>query len=204
MTWLYARCAAPAMAGHHRAVVTMAARALPHGGRCLDVGCGTGRFPGMLARARPDCVVVGMDPSVSAIVRSRRDHGAQRNLHFRCAPAESAPFRAGAFDLAIATGVIKHCPQPLQALAGIRRVVRSGGSLWLYELDPSATPERFTGLVTGSPAVAEKLLRRFILPKSLPGSKLCEMARAAGWSVRTLDPIPDLPLYAAHLHNGPQ
>lgn len=203
MTWLYARCAAPAMAGHHREVVALVARDLPRGGRCLDVGCGTGRFPGLLARARPDCVVVGIDPSASAIARCRREVQRQRNLHFRCAPAESAPFRAGAFDLAVATGVIKHCPQPLQALAGIRRVVRSGGSLWLYELDPSATSERFSGLMTDSPAVAEKLLRRFILPKSLPGSGLCELARAAGWSVMALEPIPNLPLYAAHLRHSP-
>lgn len=201
MTWLYARCAAPAMAGHHRQVAALVARDLRPGGRCLDVGCGTGRFPALVARMRPDCLVVGIDPSASAIVCCRRDHRGRRHLHFRCAPAEAAPFSAGTFDVAIATGVIKHCPQPLQALAGIRRVVRPGGILRLYELDPSATSERFAGLVTESPAVAEKLLRRFILPKSLPGSGLCEVARATGWSVMALEPIPDLPLYAAYLRN---
>lgn len=190
------------MAGHHQDVVERLARALPARGRCLDVGCGAGGVPVALASWRRDCVVVGVDPSASAIARGRRRARGLARVHLLRAGAERIPLPSAGFHGACATGVIKHCGDPIRAMAEIRRVVRPGGWLWLYELDPAAVasgPERFAGLVTESPDVAARLLRRFVLPRSLAREHVRALAEAAGWGIDADAAMPSLPLYALHL-----
>ena len=90
---------------------------LPHQELCvLDVG---GRLqpyrPLLDERARR---YVAVDPCVTPLV----DVAAQ---------GEALPFRDNEFDLAICTQVLEYFPDPQQAVAEIRRVLRPGGSLFL-------------------------------------------------------------------------
>jgi len=189
------------MANHHRAVAARMARVLAPQAWCLDVGCGGGELPLALARLRRDCLVVGIDPSASAIARGRRRARGIAAVRLLRAGAERLPLPSAWAHGATAIGVIKHGVDARQALTEVRRVVRPGGWLWIYELDPAAAgvQERFSGLVTDSPAVAARILQRFVLPHSVAREQLREQRLAAGWTIDEDRAMPDLPLYAFHL-----
>ncbi len=95
---------------------------LPARPRILDAGCGTGRNLVDLAPLGP---VAGVDPSAHAVAfcRARGLDGVRR------AGLDALPFDDGAFDLLLACDVIEHVPDPVGALAELRRVAAPGAHL---------------------------------------------------------------------------
>lgn len=92
--------------------------------RALDAGCGDGALSvRLLKRARR---VVGCDPSLAALrlARARVPAG-----WWVCARLEALPFRAGAFDRAVAADVLEHVREPARAASELARVVAPGGEL---------------------------------------------------------------------------
>ena len=55
---------------------------LKQGGRALDVGCGVGRVSIAIAKAFPDCQVVGIDPNEHSIARAPRQKVLVRTCSF--------------------------------------------------------------------------------------------------------------------------
>lgn len=108
------------------AAVDLLARALPLGAATclLDVGAGTGKLS-RLAAAR-GARVVALDPAQAML---RRLAGAAGVAPVR-ALAEVAPFRAGAFDAAVAASSFHWFDGP-RALAELHRVLRPDGRLAL-------------------------------------------------------------------------
>lgn len=94
--------------------------------RALDVGCGPGLLPALLAER--GCRAVGAD--LDGELLAHRLHPA-----LACADALRLPFPSGAFDLLTASNVLFLLPDPPAALAEMRRVLRPGGTLAL--LNPS-------------------------------------------------------------------
>ena len=103
-------------------------------GCTLDLGCGTGRsLPLFPAAAR----VVGLDPALDALRRARRRAPDARLV---CGSAEALPFRSGAFETVVSGFVLCSVSDPTRALAEVRRVLRSDGTLRALEHVRSARP----------------------------------------------------------------
>lgn len=121
--------ATPFMSGHLRRVQRKAIQALglSRSARVLDLGCGPGlglrRLRGAGFRA------VGGDLSRQMVERARLAGPVAR------LSALQLPFRNGTFDGLVCTNSFHHYPDPVLALAEMRRVLRFGGRLVL--VDPS-------------------------------------------------------------------
>jgi len=114
----------------------LAAR-LPHAGRILEVGCGTG---GLLVPAlRSGRAIEGVDIASRWLVVARRrltDHGLTGSLVV--ASAERLPWADDQFDAVVADSLLEHLDDPAQALGEFLRVLRPGGRLILW------SPNRYT------------------------------------------------------------
>ena len=97
-------------------------------GQLLDLGCGWGRWT--LAAAKRGFEVVGVDPSLGALMAARR---VSRSLSVRsryvCGDARFLPFRDASFDAVFSYSVLQHLSEPdvELVLQDIARVLRPGG-----------------------------------------------------------------------------
>lgn len=103
---------------------------LPAGqGRALlDVGCNWGRWS--IAAARAGYTVVGLDPSLGAVMAARRVARAmQLPIRHVVGDARFLPFAPGSFDHTFSYSVVQHLSRPDAAtvVGEMSRVLRSGG-----------------------------------------------------------------------------
>ena len=95
-------------------------------GRCLDLGCGTGRFTAVLAQAF-GCPVVGVEPSEAMLAVARAED--LPNVEWKQGSAEDIPLEDGAVGLVFLSQVFHQFNRPQEALQEIHRVLTPGGSL---------------------------------------------------------------------------
>ena len=109
-------------------------------GSVLEIGAGTGaNFP----YYPPAAQVTATEPSAHFLKRARvKLAQAKAAIDLRQADAKALPFADDTFDAAVATLVFCTVPDPLGALAEIRRVVRDGAPLLLIEHVRARTPGR--------------------------------------------------------------
>jgi ubiquinone/menaquinone biosynthesis C-methylase UbiE len=114
----------------------IAAAGVQPGQRVLDVGCGTGYFARLIARAvGRDGLVVGIDPSPAMIRYAERKAAASGNCQFQVGTAEALDFPPDHFDVVVSSLVMHHLPADLrmQALQEMRRVLRPADRLLVAE-----------------------------------------------------------------------
>jgi ubiquinone/menaquinone biosynthesis C-methylase UbiE len=92
----------------------------------VDLGCGTGRFTGVLARDFAE-VVVGIDPSAPMLAAAAAQSAGAKGVHFARAAAERLPLGDSSADLVFLSMVYHHFGDEHRALASVRRVLRPGG-----------------------------------------------------------------------------
>lgn len=107
--------------------------------RILDFGCGTGTSTRAIAAAFPTAgEIVGSDPSSESIgIAARR--GDRATVRFvDQADADALPFADASFDVAFTACVFHHIERPDQPkwMAELHRVLRPGGSLFVFEHNP--------------------------------------------------------------------
>jgi ubiquinone/menaquinone biosynthesis C-methylase UbiE len=101
------------------------------GRRVLDIGCGLGGKT--VAYAEAKARVTGVDLSESNIARCAafaRERGV--DAAFAAGDAERLPFAGGSFDAVIANDSLEHFANPEAALRELARVLRPGGSIFLF------------------------------------------------------------------------
>lgn len=102
------------------------------GKKCLDVGCGGGRYAVALSRLGA-LHVTGVDISEAAISDARAKAACLQieNVTFYCHTGEHLPFDSNSFDCVLFSGVLMHMSHPEKALEEISRVVKPGGLVYL-------------------------------------------------------------------------
>lgn len=129
------------------------------GARILDVGTGTGAVATTLESMLPAAEIVGVDPSAGFIEHARKSARSAR-LQFEVGDAQALRFGDASFDCAVSLLVLNFVPDPERAVAEMRRVTCSRGTVsactWDYgegmeslrifwdeavALDPAAAPK---------------------------------------------------------------
>jgi ubiquinone/menaquinone biosynthesis C-methylase UbiE len=124
--------------GWGRTLATFAEWCAPQPGwRTVDVGCGPGLLPRLLAQR--GCEAFGVDVDYAAL-----DSGLWDGLAL--GEAGRLPFEEATFDLATAVNVLFLLPEPAQALREMRRVVKPGGRVCLLNPSEKMSVEAVTGL----------------------------------------------------------
>ncbi|MEL6278779.1 MAG: class I SAM-dependent methyltransferase [Pseudomonadota bacterium] len=94
----------------------------------IDLGSGSGGKTRALASL--GAVATGLEPQQSAVDQARERGGGPAYV---MGSADAAPFGDAAFDLAVFTYSLHHCPDPVAALREAVRVVRPGGRIAVFE-----------------------------------------------------------------------
>lgn len=118
---LYAKVAADA-----------AASGLPDGARVLDVGTGPGRIPRRLAAERPAWEIHGVDLE-PRMIEYARAHDPEGRVAFTVGDVTSLPYPDATFDLIVSSLSQHHWADVDGAIRDLRRVLRPGGRLWIYD-----------------------------------------------------------------------
>ncbi|MEJ1932209.1 class I SAM-dependent methyltransferase, partial [Nostoc sp. NIES-2111] len=96
--------------------------------RLLDLGCSWGRWT--VSAARKGWQAVGIDPSLGALLASRRAFGNEGlSIHHVCADARFLPFKSNTFDQVFSYSVLQHFAEDNVSLVldGIRSVLKCDG-----------------------------------------------------------------------------
>ncbi len=101
--------------------------------RIIELGCGAARLARSLVRRHAGSRVSALEVDARQHAKNLADP--QPGLHFVAGGAQSLPFAAGEFDLALMLKSLHHVPLPLldQALDEVARVLRPGGHLYVSE-----------------------------------------------------------------------
>ena len=100
----------------------------PGPGRVLDVGCGTGSLLTELAANPVYTAIAGIDASALYAAAAAAKFADPR-IQVQQADACALPFADDAFDAALSQLVLQFVPEPLAAIAEMRRVTRPGGTI---------------------------------------------------------------------------
>lgn len=102
------------------------------GGAWLDVGCGTGALTEAVAAGAGPRALVGVDPSSGFVVAARRR---VPSATFLVGDAGALPLPDAAVDATVSGLVLNFVPDVAAALAEMRRVTVSGGTVGAYVWD---------------------------------------------------------------------
>ena len=107
------------------------------GSRVLEVGCGTGAQTVTLARNSPGAHIVAFDRSGVSLARARERASAAGIAHVEWHQADlfDLPFPERSFDHVFVCFVLEHLPDPAAALIVLRRMLKPGGTITLFEGD---------------------------------------------------------------------
>lgn len=160
-----------------RAIVRQRLSAQP-GERILDIGCGPGFYCTELAeKVGPSGSIVGVDDSASMLALAQRRCAELGNVELLEGEATAVPVADASFDAAISVQVQEYVPDIAASLAEIRRVLKPGGRVLIWDIDWA------TASISGDPSRSERVLRawdehlaRPFLPRTLTGE-----LRAAGF-----------------------
>jgi SAM-dependent methyltransferase len=101
----------------------------------VDMGCGSGRFAEVAAKAGARLVALDLSSAVEATYQTL---SAYPNCDVVQASLLEPPFAVGAFDKAYCIGVLQHTPEPAEGCRAVARCVKPGGSfaLTIYARKP--------------------------------------------------------------------
>ncbi len=105
-----------------------------HGGRWLDVGCGTGALVGTAIEVANPSEIVGVDPSLGFIDAAREEVDDPR-ARFELGDALRLRYPEGRFDVVVSGLMLNFVPVPVAAVAEMARVAAPGGVVASYVWD---------------------------------------------------------------------
>jgi len=100
------------------------------GKRCLDAGCGGGRYSIAMARLGA-AEVVGCDISATGLADARNRAEKTLRLRFDEASVLGLPYPDASFDFVCCSGVLHHTTDAQKGLSELTRVLKPGGRIFL-------------------------------------------------------------------------
>lgn len=109
----------------------------PAGSRVLEAGCGVGAQTVTLAANSPGAHITSIDISESSLAQARQAIQAAgfTNVVFQQGDIFHLPFAPASFDHIFVCFVLEHLAQPVQALLGLKRLLKTGGTMTVIEGD---------------------------------------------------------------------
>ncbi len=150
--------------------VILAELALTPEDELVEVACGGGAF--LKLALASGCRAAAIDHSEDMVRTARELNGdalAEGRLDIRLGSADALPFPDGRFSCGAMTGVLGFLPDPVAALAELRRVLRPGARAVVLGTDPE---------LRGTPAAPEPMASRL---RFFDDAQLAELGRAAGF-----------------------
>lgn len=134
-------------------------------GPVIDAGCGPGRYAAALRADRPDRTVIAADLSLGMAAAASAADGDVRAC---VADITALPFATASAGAVLALHMLYHVPEPLAALAEMKRVCRPGG---ITLISTNATGDKAelrdlrltTATTAGTRLAAEDFMSRFNL-----------------------------------------
>jgi arsenite methyltransferase len=149
------------------------------GQRILDAGCGPGFYVAELAEiVGADGSVLGVDESSDMLTLAVARGEGKGHVSFKRGLVTALPVADEEFDAAICVQVLEYVPDVAVALGELRRVLRRGGRLVVWDVDwgtlswHSADPDRMARVM----AAWDDHLADPVLPR-----RLAPLMRAAGF-----------------------
>ena len=106
------------------------------GDRVLDVGCGGGfSVAELLDSVGPDGTIVGVDASAAMLDLATRRCSGHDNVAFREGDAPTLPVEDRGFDVVFSVQVLEYVADATAALAEMRRALRPGGRVVIWDVD---------------------------------------------------------------------
>jgi ubiquinone/menaquinone biosynthesis C-methylase UbiE len=135
------RALADSMAERNRAVYEAAIKrvGLQPGERLIEIGFGNGKLVPHLLALAPGATYTGVDFSETMVAEAEAfnaDLIQAGRTRFHLASVEQMPLADGSFDRALTINTIYFWPDPVRALAEIRRVLRPRGLLLVSAMPP--------------------------------------------------------------------
>jgi ubiquinone/menaquinone biosynthesis C-methylase UbiE len=158
--------------------------------RVLEVGCGPGFITERLLRLVPDGSVTGIDNDPYMVELADRRLSGRENLEVRQASVTATGFPDATFDAATARLVFQHLPDPVSAVAELRRILRPGGRLFITDIDSD-----WGLLLDPEPPHRDEIEAAFVEMRAKRGSNLTigrrlpRMLANAGFTELSLDVI---------------
>lgn len=110
------------------------------GGRTLDWGCGYGQVSKLMSDRGGNVTSCEYDAFVDGVETRPLATFPDLDVDLTSEPVK-LPYDDASFDAVLSCGVLEHVHAPLESLAELRRVLRPGGSLFVYKL-----PNRYSVL----------------------------------------------------------
>jgi len=109
----------------------------PAGSRVLEAGCGIGAQTISLAANSSATKFVSIDISAESLQKARQliESKGLTNVEFQQADVFNLPFAAESFDHIFVCFLLEHLEAPEEALIGLKKVLRTGGTLTAIEGD---------------------------------------------------------------------
>lgn len=109
---------------------------VPGGRRAIDLGCGYGRFTGILADRYEDVLAIDVASRELQIARTRNSRSNVSYEHRKL--TEVTMNRDGQFDLVMAVNVLHHAGPPQEVLPHVKDLVAPGGHALLIDIVDTA------------------------------------------------------------------
>ncbi|MFT4100550.1 MAG: methyltransferase domain-containing protein [Burkholderiaceae bacterium] len=151
-----------------------------NGDRVLDVGTGTGSVASAVAAGMPASEIIGVDPSEGFVAYARKNARSARS-RFEVGDAQALRFEDASFDRTLALLVMNFVPDPVKAVAEMRRVTRRHGTVsacvWDYGAGMEMLRFFWDEAVAFDPAIEPRDERHMKLSRE---GQLAELWRNAG------------------------
>ncbi|MBN2120605.1 MAG: class I SAM-dependent methyltransferase [Candidatus Omnitrophica bacterium] len=124
----------------------------------LDIGTGLGSLACEFAKRLEGSKVYGIDIS-SQMLDQARKNSQEKNLadmRFLLSDVHNLEFEDAFFDLAVSFGVLHHLKDVRRSFFEIKRVLKEGGSAFIYDLRKDAPPEVVSEIVQQMPPLHQK------------------------------------------------